>query len=69
VKKDEALRLCVDYRSLNAITIKNKYPLLRIDLLLDQLAGAKVISKIDLHSGYHQIKICVDYIPQNSFLH
>ena len=57
VKKDNSLRLCVDYRPLNAVTMKNKYPLPRIDILFDQLAGAKVFSKIDLHSGYHQIKI------------
>jgi hypothetical protein len=49
--------MCVDYHPLNAVTIKNKYPLPRIDTLFDQLAGAKVFSKIDLHSGYHQIKI------------
>jgi len=56
-KKDGSLRLCVDYRPLNAVTIKNKYPLPRIDVLFDQLSRAKVFSKIDLRSGYHQIKI------------
>jgi hypothetical protein len=53
-KKDESLRLCVDYRPLNAVTIKNKYLLPRIDVLFDQLVGAKVFSKIDLRSSYHQ---------------
>jgi hypothetical protein len=56
-KKDQTLRLCVDYRPLNEVTIKNKYPLSRIDLLFDQLSGAKVFSKIDLRSGCHQIRI------------
>jgi hypothetical protein len=66
-KKDKGLRLCVDYRSLNAVTIKNKYPLPRIDILFDQLAGAQVFSKIDLCSGYHQIKICEEDIPKMAF--
>jgi hypothetical protein len=56
-KKDDSLPLCVDYRPLSAVTIKNKYPLPRIDVLFDQLVGARVFSKIDLRSGYHQIKI------------
>jgi hypothetical protein len=55
--KDDILRLCVDYRPLNVVTIKNKYPLPHIDVLFDELAGAKIFSKIDLHLVYHQIKI------------
>jgi hypothetical protein len=66
-KKDNSLRLCVDYRPLNAVTIKNKYPLPRIDILFDQLAGAKVFSKIDLRFGYHQIKIKPSHIPKAAF--
>jgi hypothetical protein len=66
-KKDQTLRMCVDYRPLNEVTIKNKYPLPRIDLLFDQLAGAKVFSKIDLRSGYHQIKIRPEDIPKTTF--
>ena len=66
-KKDDTLRMCVDYRPLNAVTIKNKYPLSHIDTLFDQLAGAKVFSKIDLRSGYHQIKIHPQDIPKTTF--
>ncbi|XP_073295882.1 uncharacterized protein [Primulina huaijiensis] len=55
-KKDRSMRLCIDYRELNKITIKNKYPLLRIDDLFDHLKGAKVFSKLDLGSGYHKLK-------------
>jgi hypothetical protein len=66
-KRDKELRLCVDYRPVNVVTIKNKYPLPRIDILFDQLVGAQVFSKIDLCSGYHQIKICVEDIPKTTF--
>jgi hypothetical protein len=66
-KKDESLRMCVDYRPLNAITIKNKYPLSRIDILFDQLSKAKVFSKIDLRSSYHQIKIRPKDISKTTF--
>jgi hypothetical protein len=58
----------VDYRPLNAVTIKNKYPLPRIDIPFDQLAGDEVFSKIDLCSGYHQIKIRVEDIPKTAFI-
>ena len=66
-KKDGTQRMCVDYRSLNEVTIKNKYPLPRIDDLFDQLRGACVFSKIDLRFGYHQLKIRATDIPKTTF--
>jgi len=66
-KKDQSLCMCVDYRPLNAVTIKNKYPLPLIDILFDQLSKSKVFSKIDLRSEYHQIKICPQDIPKTAF--
>ena len=56
-KKDGSLRLCIDYRQLNRVTIRNQYPLPRIDELFDQLQGSRVYSKIDLRSGYHQLRV------------
>jgi hypothetical protein len=67
VKKDQSLRLCVEYRPLNAITIKNKYPLPHIDILFDQLASARVFSKVDLRLGYHQIMIRSEDVPKTAF--
>jgi hypothetical protein len=67
-KKDGSRRMCVDYRSLNDVTIKNKYPLPMIEDLFDQMRGAKVFSKIDLRSGYHQLKIRQEDIPKTAFI-
>ena len=61
------MRLCIDYRQLNKVTIKNRYPLPRIDDLMDQLVGARVFSKIDLRSGYHQIKVKDENMQKTAF--
>jgi hypothetical protein len=66
-KNDGTQRMCVDYCSLNEVTIKNKYPLPKIDDLFDQLRGACVFSKLDLCSGYHQLKIQHSDIPKTTF--
>src|SRR6187455_3479625 len=66
-KKDGSQRMCVDYRSLNDVTMKNKYMLPRIEDLFDQMRGAKVFSKNDLRSGYHQMKIGPSDIPKTAF--
>ena len=66
-KKDGSLRLCIDYRGLNLVTIKNKFPIQRINEMLDRLHGAKLFSKIDLQSGYYQIKVPQPHIPKTAF--
>ena len=66
-KKDGSLRLCIDYRQLNKVTIRNQYPLPRIDELFDQLQGSRVYSKIDLRSGYHQLRVQESDVPKTAF--
>ena len=66
-QKDKTLRLCIDYRQLNRVTIKNRYSLPRINDLFDQLRGARVYSKIDLHTGYHQLRVREVDIPKTMF--
>ena len=66
-KKDKSLRLCIDYRQLNRVTIKNRYPLLRIDDLFDQLRGARDYSKIDVRTGYHQLRVRETDISKTGF--
>jgi hypothetical protein len=68
LKKDGMQRMCVDYHSLNEVTIKNKYPLPKIDDLFDQLKGACVFLKIDLRNGYHQLKIRASDVPKTAFI-
>jgi hypothetical protein len=68
LKKDETQRMCVDYRSINEVTIKNKYPLPRIDDLFNQLSRACVFSEIDLRSGYYQLKIRATDIPKTVYI-
>ncbi|GJS41989.1 putative reverse transcriptase domain-containing protein [Tanacetum coccineum] len=66
-KKDGSFRMCIDYRELNKLTVKNRYPLLRIDDLFDQLQGSSVYSKINLRSGYHQLRVRDEDIPKTAF--
>ncbi|GKE96491.1 hypothetical protein Tco_1581346, partial [Tanacetum coccineum] len=66
-KKDGSFQMCIDYQELNKLTVKNRYPLLRIDDLFDQLQGSSVYSKIDLGSGYHQLRVREEDIPKTAF--
>ena len=66
-KKDKTLRLCIDYRQLNRVMVKNRYPLPRIDDFFDQMRGARVYFKIDLRTGYHQLRVRETDIPKTAF--
>ena len=66
-KKDKTLRMCIDYRQWNRFMIQNRYPLSRIDDLFDQLRGARVYTKIDLRTGYHQLRVRETDIPKTAF--
>nr|GEV83773.1 putative reverse transcriptase domain-containing protein [Tanacetum cinerariifolium] len=66
-KKDGSFRMCINYRELNKLTVKNRYPLLRIDDLFDQLQGSSIYTKIDLRSGYHQLRVQEEDIPKTAF--
>ena len=65
-KKDDTLRLCIDYRKLNRVIVKNKYHFPKIDDLFDQLKGVKYFSKIDLKIGYHQLRVREEYVPKTA---
>ena len=66
-KKDGTLRLCIGYRKLNRVIVKNKYPLPRTDDLFDQLKEARYFTKIDLRTGYHQLRVREEDVPKTAF--
>ncbi len=66
-KTDGTLRMCIDFRGLNSMTIKNRFPLLRIDDLFDQLQGAQVFSSMDLQSAYYQVRLKPEVVPKTAF--